>query len=142
MKLIFSLLILMFSNLVWSDIYVVTNINNPIESLTQKDVRDFYLGRRKSFSGSDFTVILDRSPDSELRAEFFFTLTGMQLRQVDAFWARLVFAGRMLPLKTVESNEDLLAMVAGEVNSIGYTKTRPNPKKVKTLLVIRAEDKQ
>lgn len=139
MRLMLVVLLLIYSNLGWSDIYVVTNINNPYNKLTEKDVRDFYLGRRKSFSGTDFTLIIDRKSDSELRADFFKTLTGMQLRQVDAFWARLVFAGRMLPLKEVDNNRDVLEMVAAEVNSIGYTNTKPNHAKVKTLLVLARE---
>lgn len=127
---------LIFSGVSWGDIYVVTNINNPHDSLSKQEVRDFYLGRRRSFAEGNFTAIYDRKADSELRAKFFRALTGMQLRQVDAFWARLVFAGRMLPLKEVENNSTLEELIANEVNSIGYMSSKPTHDQLKTLMII------
>lgn len=120
----------------FADIYVVANKKNPVNQLSLVQVRNLYLGRSKAFPDGQFAYIYDRGENSAPRQRFYQAIAGMGLSQVDAYWARLIFAGRMLPLNTARSDKELISKVAKKVNAIGYLTQAPKSSRVKTLLVI------
>lgn len=128
-------IILLLSTFAGADIYVVANRDNPTEELAVQQVRDLYLARLRAFEDGSAVRVYDRE-DNRLRQRFLDALVGMNPRQFDAYWARLVFAGRVLPLGKAEPDEKLLLIVAEDINAIGYVDQPPASEKIKTLLII------
>ena len=133
------LTVVLTCRLCFADIYVVANKDNPVNQLSVNEVRDLYLGRSKAFPDGQFAYIYDREESSEARARFFRAIANMDLSQVDAYWARLVFAGRMLPLNTASTDNILVKKIGIKVNAIGYLTHAPSSPDVKTLLVIHEQ---
>ena len=138
-KVLFALLITTFCQSVIGDIYVLANRNNPLSQVRLDDIRDFYLGRRLVINDREYALVYDRGEESRIREKFFNRIAGMPIRQVDAYWARLVFSGRMLPLSKVESNKELLERIGSQKNAIGYTDVKPQHPEIKVVLVISDE---
>ena len=122
-----------------ADIYIVTHKDNPVESLLEQEVRDLYLARSKAWPNGEFVRVFDcKSP--QLREKFFQNLTGMSLRQLDAYWARLVFAGRVLPLESIENEQALLGIAEETIDVLGYIDKPPVNNQLKVLYVINTSE--
>lgn len=132
---VLTVFIVLLGSLCQADIYVVTHRDNPVEALARQEVKDLYLARRRAFKHGETAIVYDRE-DAALRERFIQSLVGMNVRQFDAYWARLVFAGRVLPLGKAEQDAELLQNLSDEVHAIGYLDQAPESPDFKTLLVI------
>lgn len=132
---VFTSCIVLLSSLCQADIYVVTHRDNPVEALAEHEVKDLYLARSRAFEHGETAKVYDRS-NQALRERFVQSLLGMKVRQFDAYWARLVFAGRVLPLGKAEQDAELLQSISEDVHAIGYLEHAPSSADFKTLLVI------
>ncbi len=128
-------ILVLLASLSQADIYVVANRDNPIASMDRQAVRDLYLARSRAFDDGAAVTVYDRN-DTPLRARFLRSLLGMNERQFDAYWARLVFAGRVLPLAQAEQVDELRKRIAEDVNAIGYMDEMPPSPDLKALLVV------
>lgn len=128
-------IIILFAGFCRADIYVVTHRDNPVQTLNVNELRDLYLARNQSLPSGE-TAIVYEGTEAELRSRFIRSALGMRVRQFDAYWARLVFAGRVLPLNFAEQESELFAHLANNIHAIGYTDRSPPTGTLKTLLVI------
>jgi ABC-type phosphate transport system substrate-binding protein len=103
-----------------ADIAVVVHPDCPVQSLSQKEVSDLYLGRSRAVAGGEKLWVLDQMGDSPLRERFYLQLNGMDLRRVNAYWARLQFSGDTQPPKPLADSRQVINTVAGNRLSIGY----------------------
>lgn len=108
-----------------ADIVVIVHPENPVRSMTPKQVSDFYMGRARHFQlGEDqaplAATIYELPADSAVRETFFRLLNGMSLSQLNAYWARLRFSGEVLPPATVADSRSVLDTVSRNRNAIGY----------------------
>jgi ABC-type phosphate transport system substrate-binding protein len=137
MNIFYVLLVMLFlfTGFCRADIYVVTHRDNPVQALSHDQLRDLYLARSQSLPNGEGATIYE-SGEADLRARFILSALSMRERQFDAYWARLVFAGRVLPLKTVDQESELMSHLSNNTHAIGYTDGLPESDSVKTLLVI------
>ena len=119
-----------------ADVYVIVNSNNPVQSMSQKDVLDLFMGRRKSFSSGRFAQTLDMPKESEDKAHFYKLLTDMDMSQINSYWARLIFSGQTLPPKVLDSEHAMLENIRKNVDAIGYVQSQPDDKNVRVVLVL------
>ena len=116
--------------LVWSlalraEVCIIVNPDNPVQAMTPREVSDLYLGRARSFVlGEDRAPrpasIYDQADGSPLRETFFRALNGMDIRRLNAYWARLRFSGEVLPPKALPDGKAVLEAVRRDRNGIGY----------------------
>lgn len=116
-----------------AELYVVVNAAAPHADIDRNRLAELYFGRARTFAGGGHALIIDR-PDSGLRARFYQALGGMSLPQVNAYWARLSFTGRVLPPLVRRSDEEVLAVIAAEPNAIGYVARMPESGAVRVVL--------
>jgi len=137
MNILYALLVMifLFTGFCRADIYVITHRDNPVKTLSNDQLRDLYLARSQSLPNGDDATIYEGG-EADLRARFILNALGMRERQFDAYWARLIFAGRVLPLKTVDQESELMSHLSNNTHAIGYTDRLPESDSVKTLLVI------
>ncbi len=122
------------------DILVVVSLDNPIQSLSQRELVDLYMGRSHYFPDGSPVLKIDAPPESSLRQAFYQTLVEMSVAEVNAYWARLMFTGRATPPLPVGSTEDLVSLIERNPSALGYIPEGSENDRLKTIFVIQ-EDK-
>ncbi|MBF0308158.1 MAG: hypothetical protein HQL56_01355 [Magnetococcales bacterium] len=102
------------------EVAVVVNAENSLSSLTPSQVSDLFLGRSTTFPDGSYVTVIDQSRASPIRQHFFKGLNGMSLNQVNSYWARLTFSGRVLPPETAEGSQQVLRRIRENRMAIGY----------------------
>lgn len=102
-----------------AEIVVVVHPDSPIKSLSLHEASDLYLGRSRNIGGEP-ALVLDQPADSPLRSRFFMLINGMDLRRVNAYWARLQFSGDMQPPAQLRDNQAIIETVRRNRFAIGY----------------------
>ena len=133
-KVIVLLIALIFSGPLQAQILVIVNARNPVIQMEQKQVVDLFMGRTSAFPDRQPAQTLDLKTGTPLRANFYKTLTGKSEAQVDAYWATLVFAGRMTPPKQIADEQQVIAEVATHPDAIAYVSRQPLPASVKIVM--------
>ncbi len=117
--------ILLASMVAWAEeMAVIVNPNNGVGELTLKDVKNLYLGRHKTFGtqikAEPFTLV----DDAHHQNDFLTMATNKTPKQLESYWAYLIFSGEGEPPQRVASYETMLEMVAANDGGIGYLPKR------------------
>ena len=99
---------------------VVVKMDSEISHLSQKQVMSLFLGRAKFLPTGGKAKPLDFPTDSITRADFYRALTGKNIADIDAYWARLKYSGRASPPQSFESGEKIIEMVSRLDDAIAY----------------------
>ena len=133
-KLLVVIAALMFSGPLQADILVIVNAQTAVTRLEKKQVIDLFMGRVSAFPQGGPAQTLDLRPGTPLRADFYRRLTGKSEAQVDAYWATLVFAGRMSPPRQFSDDRQLIAEVQKNKSAIAYVSRQALPAGVKVVM--------
>lgn len=117
-----------------ADILVIVHASNPLTQLQPKQVVDLFMGRTTSFPGGAAARTLDWNAGLPQRESFYKSLTGKSEAQVDAYWATLIFAGRMSPPKQFPDAKSIIAAVTTDPQAIAYVPAQQLPKGVKVVM--------
>ena len=139
-NLLLILTALMFSGVIRAEILVIVNASNPVTTLEHKQIVDLFMGRVSAFPDKQPAQPLDLKTGTPSRAVFYKSLTGKSEAQVDAYWATLIFAGRMSPPEQFSDDKALIHKVAQEPNAIAYVTRQPLPKSVKVVMELPASE--
>jgi hypothetical protein len=135
--IIFTLFLLLFSTASQADILLIVNAKNPVEQLEKRQVVDLFMGRVTAFPGGNAAYPLDLRSGTPLRGQFYRALTGQSEAQVDAYWATLIFAGRMTPPRQFPNEEALIRAVAETPSGIAFISNgHPLPSSVKVVMTL------
>lgn len=118
----------------WADLLLIVNSSNPVASLERKQVVDIFMGRATAFPNQQPAHTLDVASANNLRAIFYKNLTGKSEAQVDAYWATLVFAGRMSPPEKLPNEAAVIKAVKENHAAIGYVTRQSLPAGVKVVM--------
>lgn len=140
MKTFLLIIALMSSGMVQADILVIVNAKNSVAALERKQIVDLFMGRISAYPDQQRAQTLDLKTGTPLRADFYKRLTGKNEAQVDAYWATLIFAGRMSPPKQLPNEKKLIAEVASNVEAIAYVTRQVLPKDVKIVMELPAQE--
>lgn len=124
-RMIACLLWLAWPLSVGAEVVVIVHPDNPVQTMTPRQVSDLYLGRSRFIGthqkGSSLPAIIYEHPaDSPLREVFFRSLNGMTLSQLNAYWARLRFSGEILPPVALGDSRAVVDAVRRNRSAIGY----------------------
>lgn len=108
-----------FCSQVFAKSVVVVHPDNAA-SLSAKDVQRIFLGKEKKFSTGDETIPVNLPADNTTRANFDDAVLGRSTAQVAAYWAKLVFTGKGIPPKEVNSDADVINLIKSNKSVIGY----------------------
>ncbi len=122
-RFVFAILTLIW--LAWSpgvraELVVVVNAENPLSSLSSRQLIDLYMGRYNSYPNGESANTTDLPEKSKEREYFYRMLVGKSAAQINAYWARLLFTGKSEPPQTVRSSADVIALVKDNKNAIAY----------------------
>lgn len=102
----------------WADTVVIVNPKQAAK-LTPSDVRNIYLGNKKSFPDGSTAIPLTVK-EGKSREQFMNDVLGKTEGQYKALWSRLMFTGTGQPPREVESEEEVKKVVAVNPNVIGF----------------------
>lgn len=122
------------------DLYIVVNATNPVSALTHNEALDLFMGRSRQFSGGLAVQPFDQARNSVARAEFYRLLTGMDMPQVNSYWARLMFSGQTQPPRAIDTEASLVDVLRRSPGAIGYLTQPPTDKSLSVVLVLRDKD--
>lgn len=121
---------------VHGEIVVVVAVDSPLQQLTAREISDIYLGRLKAMAGEKL-LVLDQPRESALRERFFKQVNGMDLRRLNAYWARLQFSGETQPPVSLDDSQSVLYTIRRNRHAIGYVDASAVDKSVRTLLTLK-----
>lgn len=113
---------------------VIVNPASGIDSMTRNEVASVFMARDRKLAPGFTALPLDVAGDSQERKQFYASLVGKTVPQVNAYWARLLFTGRATPPQQVDKAVDVLATVAENKSAIGYVPKSQADARVKVVL--------
>lgn len=114
------LLVLLAASLspVWADTVVIVNPKQA-SKLTPSDIRNIYLGNKKSFPDGS-TAIPVALKEGKPRDQFMADLLGKTEGQYKALWSRLMFTGTGQIPRELDNEDEVKKIVASNPNIIGF----------------------
>lgn len=103
-----------------AEVAVIVHPSAGIESLTEDDIARLFLGKSKSFPGGAQAVPINQNEGSAVREKFNETVCKKNASQYKAYWSQLVFTGKGTPPKDGGDDAGVKALVAANINMIGY----------------------
>jgi ABC-type phosphate transport system substrate-binding protein len=102
-----------------AEVVVVVHPSNDA-ALDKKMVQRIFLGKEKKFSSGKEVLPVNQVPSSATRGSFDSDTLGRSSTQIAAYWSKLVFTGKGIPPKEVDSDAAVIAIIAGNQDAIGY----------------------
>ena len=102
-----------------AEVAVIVNPSNSA-SMSNEDVAKLYLGKTKKFTDGNNAVPLDRKEGSGIRVQFMEAVVGKDESQMKSYWSRLIFTGKGIPPKIIESDQEVKELVSRNPDIIGY----------------------
>jgi len=118
--LILSICLLLPMGEALADLVVVVNARTGVAVMTRNEIVNIFFGRyRQFFNGVEAQPVdlVDGNPD---RARFYSALVGKDLSDVNAYWSRQVFSGRMQAPPRVGTADEVLRWVSSHPGGIGF----------------------
>jgi len=103
-----------------AELVVIVNARTGVAAMTRNEIVNIFFGRyRQYFNGIEAQPVdlVDAHPD---RARFYKGLVGKDLSDVNAYWSRQVFSGRMQPPSQLNTPDEILKWVASHPGGIGF----------------------
>ena len=118
-KMLCASLLTLFAGIAQADIAVIVNPANG-DNISKTDIANLYLAKTKTFPGGKNAIPLDRPEGSAARVEFVTKVIDKDEAQMKAYWSRLIFTGKAVPPKIMESDADVKDLVARNPDAIGF----------------------
>lgn len=118
--LVIGTLLLLATGSAWAQLVVVVNARSGVAAMSRNEVINIFFGRnRQFFNGLEAQPVdmLDSHPD---RARFYGALVGKDLADINAYWSRQVFSGRMQSPPKMGTPDEVIKWVAAQPGGIGF----------------------
>jgi ABC-type phosphate transport system substrate-binding protein len=120
-----------------TEIVIIAHANNEMGELTRKQIADIYMGRITSLPNGNIPLPLDYQGDSDARSRFYQSITGKNIAQINAYWARLSFTGQANPPRRLADKAAILKVVEKNQDALGYVESLPSEVDVKAVMTIK-----
>jgi len=119
------------------ELVVVVNPASGVERLSRAEVVNLFLGRTRRLPSGLMALPVDQPEASAERADFYRTLVGKDLADINAYWARLLFSGQASPPRQTERSEEVLELVRLNKGAVGYVDAAKVDRRVRVVLEVR-----
>ncbi|WP_371322858.1 hypothetical protein VX159_10605 [Dechloromonas sp. ZY10] len=120
-----------------AELVVVVNARSGVSAMTRGEVVNLFFGRsRQLFNGIEAQVadLQDAHPDRE---RFYRALVGKELADVNAYWSRQLFTGRLQPPPQLKTSEEMLRWVTERPGGVGYVDLRHADARVRVVYELK-----
>lgn len=108
------------SSVATAELVVVVNARSGVAAMTRNEVINIFFGRNRQFFNGTEVQPVDLVDANPQRAQFYRLLVGKDISEINAYWSRQIFTGRMQAPPRVDSSEDVLKWVAARPGGIGF----------------------
>jgi len=123
-KLTLTTLLLTSTSWVRADLYVITNLENPVTQLSLKEVRKVFLGRLHLYPGTEHEPIaIDLPQTSQVYRRFYEKAVGISLPKLKRYRAYYLFSGKGKIPSEVPNSDAVVDAVKRSTYAIGYVET-------------------
>ena len=138
MRLLFLGLCLFASNIVAAEpaIAIIANHDGDYATLTRRQVVDIYMGKLTVLNNGTFPQPVDYQGNPEIRERFYRLMTGKNLAQINAYWARMSFTGQANPTRLLPDQKAMLRAVGKNQDALGFVDKDEVTPSVKSLMII------
>lgn len=117
---------------------VIVHRDNSVDALNQKETVDIFMGRTAQFKNGQSTYAIDQPSKSDLKEDFYLSLTGKPISYVNAYWARLFYTGRKTPPADHFNNTvEIVNEVSRNKQAIAYVECNTPLDAVKVVLSLK-----
>lgn len=117
--LVTALTSVLCSQVVMAEIAVIVHPSNA-NALDEATISKIYLGREKSYADGSSVIPMSLSETAAASTAFNEKVLKKSSSQLKAYWSKLVFTGKGTPPKEVATDADMVKLVAGNPNVMGY----------------------
>ncbi len=106
-----------------SDFKIIVHIDNPVDSLSAKDVSNLLLKKKTKWDADGFKVAadpIDLDGGTSARESFSRAVHGRSVSSIKSYWQRKIFSGSDVPPPEVGSDAEVVAFVSNRPGAIGY----------------------
>lgn len=103
-----------------AELVVVVNARSGVAAMTRNEVINVFFGRNRQFFNGLEAMPVDLDDTHPKRAQFYKLLVGKDLSEINAYWSRQVFTGRMQAPPRLASTEEVIKWVAAHPGGIGF----------------------
>jgi ABC-type phosphate transport system substrate-binding protein len=103
-----------------AEVVVVVSGESDVTTLREQQITDIFLGRMHRLPDGKPVTPIDQAEGSQVRDEFYSSLTGRSPAQIKAHWAKIIFTGRGEPPRQVADSDAVKDLVAANPAAIGY----------------------
>ena len=128
---------LLLSSQARSDVYVIVNAENSLNNITAEGVERIFLKKAKRFENDLNAEPIALAEGSKQRTSFNKLVLQRDEQQLKYYWSRKMFSGGDRPPGMVNSEAEVVALVAQKQEAIGYVTTRPTDAHVKVVLQLK-----
>lgn len=108
------------SSLASAELVVVVNARSGVAAMTRNEVINIFFGRNRQFFNGTEVQPVDLVDGEPQRAQFYRLLVGKDISEINAYWSRQIFTGRMQAPPRVDNTEEVLKWVAARPGGIGF----------------------
>jgi ABC-type phosphate transport system substrate-binding protein len=120
LKTITLLVLLVFtSSAAFAGIAVVVNKANPIDQLSDDEVKNIFLGKKTTWSDGK-TIVPVTQEGTPRHEQFTEGLLGKTVHQFTIYWKKALFTGTGIAPKSFKSDGDVNAFINANPFAIGY----------------------
>jgi len=116
-----------------ADMVVIVAPQCEAASLTRREVINIFMGRFRFLPSGQAAKPYDLPAGDPRKERFYLALTGKQLSDIDAYWARLIFTGNTAPPDEAASAEAMVEKIARSPHAIGYIERSQADKRVRII---------
>lgn len=104
---------------------VVVNKANPVDSLTDKELANIFLGKISVWKSGDAILTCDlveqdASEEESARARFAREYLGKDMYSLKSYWIKMIFSAKRRPPITMKSAGEVIRFVAENKGGVGY----------------------
>ena len=117
-KIILS--IALISSALLADIAVIVNPGSGVDALSAGEVKKIFMAKTKKFPNGTKVVPIDQNADNGSYVTFYDKVAGKSPGKMNKYWVKLTFTGKAEAPKKVGGDGDVVGLIAGNKNMIGY----------------------
>ncbi|MEI7429862.1 MAG: hypothetical protein WCL27_05350 [Betaproteobacteria bacterium] len=102
------------------ELVVVVNATSGIGQLTQEQVINIFLGRYRYYPSGLQAAPVDLPDGNPAKAQFYRKLINKEMPDVNAYWSRLLFSGRVAPPVRANSTREVSKLLTASKGAISY----------------------
>lgn len=121
-----------------ADLVVVVNARSGVAAMSRNDVINLFFGRNRQFFNGLEAMPVDLDDKHPARAEFYRSLVGKDIAEINAYWSRQVFTGGAQALPRVGSTEEVIRWVASRPGGIGFVELSRTDARVRVVYELKA----